>query len=175
MNPLDEWKDSRLALVSRLLGLYLLLGVWSLALVGRLVYLQIFKSDEYRLKAEQQQMGFIELSPIRGDILDRHLDELAISIKMDSLFAHPKEVRKPLLTAKVLALILREHEQELYKKLITDRAFVYLARKIPPRQADQVRRLNLPGVYFQEETKRVYPGRELSAHVLGFVGVDNEG
>ena len=175
MNPLDEWKDSRLTLVSRLLGLYLLLGVWSLALVGRLVHLQIFKSDEYRLKAEQQQMGFIELSPIRGDILDRHLDELAISIKMDSLFAHPKEVREPLLTAKALAPILQEHEQELYKKLITDRAFVYLARKIPPRQADQIRRLNLPGVYFQEETKRVYPGRELSAHVLGFVGVDNEG
>ena len=66
MKSLDKWKKHRIALLSRLLGLYLFLGVWSLTLVGRLVYLQIFKSEEYRLKAEQQQIGYIELSPKRG-------------------------------------------------------------------------------------------------------------
>jgi cell division protein FtsI (penicillin-binding protein 3) len=175
MKSLDKWKKHRIALLSRLLGLYLFLGVWSLTLVGRLVYLQIFKSEEYRLKAEQQQIGYIELSPKRGDILDRHLDELAISVKIDSVFVHPEEVLEPLLTARALAPLLEKHEQELYQVLISDRPFVYLARKIPPRQAQQIRRLNLPGVYFQEETGRIYPGRELAAHVLGFTGLDNEG
>jgi cell division protein FtsI (penicillin-binding protein 3) len=174
MKSLDKWKKHRIALLSRLLGLYLLLGVWSLTLVGRLVHLQIFKSEEYRLKAEQQQIGYIELSPKRGDILDRHLDELAISVKIDSVFVHPEEVLEPLLTARALAPLLEKHEQELYQVLISDRPFVYLARKIPPRQAQQIRRLNLPGVYFQEETGRIYPGRELAAHVLGFTGLDNE-
>lgn len=175
MKSLDKWKKHRIALLSRLLGLYLFLGVWSLTLVGRLIDLQIFKSEEYRLKAEQQQIGYIELSPKRGDILDRHLDELAISVKVDSVFVHPEEVLEPLRTARALAPFLEKHEQELYQVLISDRPFVYLARKIPPRQAQEIRRLNLPGVYFQEETGRIYPGRELAAHVLGFTGLDNEG
>jgi len=175
MKSLNRWKKHRIAVLSRLLGLYLLLGVWSLTLVGRLVYLQIFKSEEYRLKAEQQYFGYIELSPKRGDILDRHLDELAISVKIDSVYVHPREVLEPLSTARALAPLLERQEQELYQVLISHRPFVYLARKIPPRQAQQIRRLKLPGVYFQEETGRIYPGRELAAHVLGFTGVDNEG
>ena len=175
MTSLDRWKKHRIALLSRVLVLYLFLGVWSLTLVGRLVYLQLFKSEEYRLKAEQQQIAYIELSPKRGDILDRHLDALAISVTIDSVFVHPREVLEPLQTARVLAPFLEKHEQELYQVFISDRPFVYLARKIPPRQAQQIRRLNLPGVYFQEETGRIYPGRELAAHVLGFTGLDNEG
>jgi len=162
MKSLNRWKKHRTAVLSRLLGLYLLLGLWSLTLVGRLVYLQIFKSEEYRLKAEQQHFGFIELSPKRGDILDRHLDELAISVKIDSVYVHPREVLEPLRTARALAPLLEKQEQELYQVLISDRSFSYLARKIPPRQAQQIRRLNLPGVYFQEETGRIYPGRELA-------------
>ena len=173
MKSLNRWKKHRTAVLSRLLGLYLLLGLWSLTLVGRLVYLQVFKSEEYRLKAEQQHFGYIELSPKRGDILDRHLDELAISVKIDSVYVHPREVLEPLRTARALAPLLEKHEQELYQVLISDRPFVYLARKIPPRQAQQIRELNLPGVYFQEETGRIYPGRELAAHVLGFTGLDN--
>ena len=175
MNPLDEWKNSRLNLLNRLLVVYLLLAVWIVLLAGRLVQLQIVKSGEYQLKAEQQQIGFIEFSPKRGEILDRHLDELAISVEIDSIFTHPREVREPVLAAKSLADILKLNEQELYKKLIADRPFAYLARKIPPRQAEQIRALNLSGVYLQREPKRLYPGRELAANVLGFVGVDNEG
>ena len=163
------------SLIYRLLGIYLLLGVWSLILVGRLVQLQLYNSPEYRLKAEQQQIGFIELSPQRGDILDRHLDELAISVRIDSVFAHPREVVEPLLAARALAGVLEKDEHELYQRLIGDRPFVYLGRKIPPRQAEQVRELALEGIYFQEETKRFYPGRDLAAHVLGFTGLDNEG
>ena len=175
MKPLDRWKGSRVTLTHRLLGVYLLFLVWTVALAGRLAYLQIYKSDEYFVKAEQQQIGFIELSPKRGDILDRHLDSLAISVKIDSVFAHPREIREPLVTAQALAPILEQDEHDLYKRLVSDRAFTYLARKIPPRQSKQIRELQLGGIYFQQETNRVYPGRELAAHVLGFVGVDNEG
>ena len=175
MKSFNKWTTTQLALLNRLLVVYLLLAVWVVALAGRLVHLQIFNGEEYHLKAQQQQIGFIELSPLRGDILDRHLDELAISIKIDSVFANPRAVQEPLLTAKLLSPLLQEHQQKLYEKLIADRAFVYLARKIPPRQAEQIKELNLAGIYFQQETKRVYPARELAAHVLGFVGLDNEG
>ena len=175
MNPLDEWKKTRHTLIHRLLGAYLIFALWLLGLTGRLIYLQVYKSEEYRLKAVQQQAGFIELSPKRGDIVDRHLDPLAISVTIDSIFTHPRKVNEPLATARTLAPILQQKEQQLYEKLLSKERFVYLARKVPPRQAERIRKLDLAGVYFQEETKRVYPGRELAAHVLGFVGLDNEG
>ena len=175
MKSLDEWKKTRHTLIHRLLGAYLIFALWLLGLSGRLIYLQIYKSEEYRLRAVQQQVGFIDLSPKRGDIVDRHLDPLAISVTIDSIFAHPQKVNEPLATARILAPILQLEEHHLYKKLISRERFVYLARKLPPRQAEKIRKLDLGGIYFQEETKRVYPGRELAAHVLGFVGLDNEG
>ena len=175
MNSKDKWKNSQIQLTHRLLGIYLLFLVWAITLAGRLAYLQIYKTDEYFLKAEQQQVGFLELSPKRGDILDRNLDALAMSIKVDSVFAHPREVLQPLVTAQKLAPILEQDEHKLYKKLASGKAFTYLARKIPPRQSEQIKTLNLQGIGFQKETSRIYPGRELAAHVLGFVGIDNEG
>lgn len=175
MNPKDKWKDSQIQLTHRLLGIYLLFLVWAITLAGRLAYLQIYKTDEYFLKAEQQQVGFLELRPKRGDILDRNLDALAMSIKVDTVFAHPREILKPLITAQKLAPILEQDEHKLYKKLSSGKVFIYLARKITPRQSEQIKTLNLQGIGFQKETSRIYPGRELAAHVLGFVNIDNEG
>lgn len=175
MNSKDKWKDSQIQLTHRLLGVYLLFLVWTITLAGRLAYLQIYKTDEYFLKAEQQQVAFRELSPKRGDILDRNLDALAMSIKVDTVFAHPREILKPLITAQKLAPILEQDEHKLYKKLSSGKVFIYLARKITPRQSEQIKTLNLQGIGFQKETSRIYPGRELAAHVLGFVDIDNEG
>ena len=168
-------KTLKSKLVPRLLIVYFLLACWSVILLFRLVSLQILESDKYRLQAEQQRIGFVELSHRRGDILDRHLQELAISVQTDSVFAHPQHLRDPLQTAEVLAPILGQEKEELYKKLITHRAFVYLARKIPPQRAEQIRKLDLDGIGFQKEEKRVYPNRQMAAHVLGFVGIDNDG
>ncbi|MGH9341435.1 MAG: penicillin-binding protein [Acidobacteriota bacterium] len=161
--------------LARLVIIYGSVLLWGVLVLTRLVQLQVVRSADYRLQAQQQQIGYIELSPRRGDILDRHLGELAISVQMESVFAHPREVSDPAAASELLAPILGQHRHEIYKKLISDRSFVYLARKIPPRQTEQIAALKLSGVYLHEESKRVYPGRELAAHILGFVGMDNEG
>ena len=168
-------KTLRSGLVSRLLFVYFLLACWSILLFSRLFSLQVLERDKYRLLADQQRIGFVELSHRRGDILDRHLEELAISVQMDSVFAHPHQLRDPIETAEAMAPILGQEKEELYKKLISKPPFVYLARKIPPQQAAQIRKLKLAGIGFQQEGKRVYPNREMAAHVLGFAGLDNEG
>ncbi len=175
MSPPNAPKSQKYTLSCRLLVVYLLIFGWSSAVLSRLFYLQLFKGEEFRLLARQQQFGFVELSPKRGDVLDRHLEELAISVRMESVFAHPKEVSNSLKAAQLLAPILEQNVQEVYEKLISERSFVYIVRKISPRQAEQIRALKLTGVYFHKESKRVYPGRELASHVLGFVGLDNEG
>lgn len=168
-------KKFKRLLLRRLLIAYFVLACWTLGLFARLVYLQVLEKDHYRLQAKGQREGFVDVSRRRGDILDRHLEELAISVQMGSVFAHPSQLGDPLKAAQVLAPILRQHTEEVYKKLIAKRTFVYLARKISPRQAEKIRRLDLRGIHFQKEDKRVYPNRQLASHVLGFVGVDNDG
>ncbi len=173
--PDNQRPDLNLTFVRRLLTVYGFLFIWSLLILARLVYLQIFQGEHYRLQAEQQRIGYMELSPKRGDILDRHLGELAISVEVQSVYAHPKEVVDALDAANRCSKILKVDKHEIYKKLISDRTFVYLDRKISPRRAKLIRQLKLPGIYFHKENKRVYPGREHAAHALGFVGVDNNG
>jgi cell division protein FtsI (penicillin-binding protein 3) len=176
MNERDEKRKARSVLLNRLLIVYLLVAVWGLCLTARLVQLQVFQHQVYRQLAEEQRIGFVELNASRGDIVDRHLEPLALSVETESLFAHPtlKTVSDPMRAAELLAPILQQQKQEIYKKLVSEAKFVYLARRISPRQALQVRQLNLAGLYFQKESQRAYPGRETACHVLGFVG-DNKG
>ena len=54
-------------------------------------------------------------------------------------------------------------------------SFVWIARKVPPDKKEAVEALNLKGIYFQKENQRVYPKRDLAAHVLGFVDLDEKG
>ena len=61
------------------------------------------------------------------------------------------------------------------KKLRRRGAFVYLVRQMSPDEARRVRDLQLPGITFLKESRRYYPKRELAAHVLGYVGLDNVG
>lgn len=171
----DDRSCAKSILLRRLFLVYLILLAGCTGLISRLVYLQIFQHHQYRLLARTQQGGFIELAPRRGAILDRHLEELAVSVRADSVSCNPKQVRDPLKAARQLATLLSSPAQDLYEKLVSEKTFVYLKRKIDPRVAQQVRRLELPGIFIHEESRRVYPSRELASHVLGFVGVDNEG
>jgi len=63
----------------------------------------------------------------------------------------------------------------LESRLQAPGSFVWIARKLPPEKAEAVKALNLKGVYFQKENERFYPKRELAAHVLGFVDMDEKG
>ncbi len=159
----------------RLFGLAALLLFWALVIFCRLVQLQIFQHDILFQKAQQQQQGYVEIAPRRGDILDRNLEELAVSVAMDSVYCHPKELEEPWLAAQQLASILGLQPESLYEKFLAGPRFVYIKRKITPREGEQVRALGLRGVYFQKESKRFYPSQELASHVVGFVGTDNAG
>src|SRR6185437_9884417 len=64
---------------------------------------------------------------------------------------------------------------ELRARFHASRTFCWVARKVDADASDRVRALNLRGIYFQKESKRFYPKRELAAQVLGYVGMDDEG
>lgn len=163
------------SLRSRALLLLALFVSALLALTGRLVYLQILRHDELARLAERQHSKTITLRPKRGPILDRTGEALAVSSQAESLYALPARIADAPGVARRLAPLLQEAPAEVEKRLRAERSFVWLKRKLPPPTAAAIRSLGEPGLGFVEESLRLYPNRELAAHVLGFEGVDGRG
>lgn len=159
----------------RILILVSILLVWCGLIAGRLVMLQILRYGEFTQRAARQQMRTIDVSPRRGVIYDRSGHELAMTIAVDSAFAVPSEMPDPAMAAGILAKVLGGSPKEMLAKLESSRNFVWVARRLDAPLANRLRSLNLKGIYFQKETKRFYPKRELAAQVLGYVGIDDEG
>jgi len=158
--------------------LYLLMGMlcfWVLAIAGRLVQLQVVEYGEFAQRAQRQQQRTIEVAPKRGVIYDRNGQELAMSVRVDSVFAVPSEIPDQATAASLLANVLGTDSEDILTRLKSSRAFCWIARKLDAPTADRIRALNLRGIYFQKESKRFYPNRELAAQALGYVGLDDEG
>jgi len=159
----------------RWLVVWVLAVVWMAAVLGRLSYLQLFCYSEYFAKAQRQQQRTFEISPKRGPIYDRKGRELAVSLPMDSCFGDPGEIKDAAMVARLLSPILNLPADELETKIRDAKTPVRLARKVPPETVQRVQDMNLRGVFFQKEYRRVYPQHELAPHVLGYVNVDEKG
>ena len=155
------------------------LFLWSAAIEGRLVYLQVIAHDELVSAAENQQSRTIPAPAKRGDIFDRNGRLLAYSVDADSVFAVPSEISNPDETAAALCVALRDcttkERAELTEKLSKRKPFAYVKRRISPQQAERIAALKLDAILFRTESRRYYPNSELAAHLLGYVGTDNEG
>ncbi|HMD06218.1 MAG TPA: penicillin-binding protein [Candidatus Acidoferrum sp.] len=149
--------------------------LWIGAVFGRLTYLQLFRHSDYLARALRQQQRSFEITPERGAIYDRNGRPLAMSIPVDSAFAVPSEIADENLAARLLSGVVNKPQEEIEARLESSRSFAWIARKLPPEKADAISKLNLKGIYLQKENQRFYPKRDLAAHVLGFVDVDEKG
>ena len=158
---------------SRLMALLILacFGV----LIGRSFYLQVLRNDFLQEKGESRYKRELEISASRGRIADRNGDVLAISTPMKSVWAVPAEARLSPQQIKQLAAVLEMDVKELTRKLASDKSFVFLQRQLPPEIGERVAALKLPGVGLDKEYRRYYPTGEMTAHVVGFTGVDDKG
>src|SRR6202451_1688327 len=154
----------------RWLVVWVLAVVWIAVVIGRLSYLQLFSYSEYLAKAQRQQERIFEISPMRGPIYDRKGRELAVSLPMDSVFGDPAEITDVETVSRLLSRVLPVPADDLEEK-----SPVRLARKLSPEIVQRITDMNLKGVFFQKENRRVYPQRELAASVLGYVDVDEKG
>ena len=155
------------------------LVLWVLAIEVRLIVLQVVQHGELVARAERQQMSTVPAPAKRGEIFDRNGRLLAYSVDADTIYAVPTEITDPGKTAAALCDALddctRKAREELRERLAQNRNFVYVRRRATPMQAKRVAALSLEGIAFRKESKRFYPNRELAAHLLGYVGVDNVG
>jgi cell division protein FtsI (penicillin-binding protein 3) len=155
------------------------LAAWSAAIEARLVYLQVSRHDELTSRAERQQLRTVATAAKRGEILDRNGRVLAYSVDAESIYAVPTDIADPEKAVSALCDALdncnsREREA-IADRIRRGRAFAYVRRQVSPDEARRVAALGLDGIGFMKESRRFYPNKELAAHVLGYVGIDNNG
>lgn len=172
-NRRQRWFRARVAF----LGMCLM--AIAIVVVVRAFHLQVSSGDRLRQMAEGQHLRRLRVSPRRGAIYDRHGAELAVSADVDSVYANPKRLRAmdqdPKTVARRLARILDVDAERLESRLSSDRYFVWIDRRVTPREASRVRELGIPGVELTIESRRYYPNRHLAAHLLGFADIDGRG
>jgi cell division protein FtsI (penicillin-binding protein 3) len=164
---------------ARVLFVALALIGWMFLIGARLVHLQVTQHEDLAARARKQQMGAIETSPTRGQLLDREGRELARSIDTESFFADPSEIDSPEVTARRIASVTDLDRASLAQRLNeakdSNKKFIWIVRRLDEQTAAKLDALNLNGVYSRKEPKRYYPNDSLAAHVLGFVGTDEVG
>ncbi len=169
----------RLTLQSRVLSVTIVLALWVAAIVTRLVFLQVVAHADLVARAERQQKRTQEAVAKRGDILDRRGHLLATSVDADTIYAVPSEIADAgdavAKLCRAFTDCTRKERAALIEKLAQQRAFVYVRRQVSPELAARVAALKLEGIGFLKESRRFYPNRELAAHLLGWVNIDNKG
>ena len=152
------------------------LGFGFALLAGRAVYLQAVETDFLQEKGEARYARVMEIAATRGRVLDRNGEALAVSTPVKSVWAIPGDVDAGDRERRKLASLLAMQKIELDKRLGDgSKDFVYLKRQIPPETASAVQDLGLNGIHQHVEYRRYYPGGEVTAHVIGFTGVDDAG
>ncbi len=151
-------------------------------LVARAAYIQVVEPDMLVEQGDMRSLRVKSAEVMRGMILDRNGEELAVSVPVESIYADSKVVMQANSKNDVrrwyaLAEMLQMTPEELTKKIATDpkKRYVYLQRQASPATADYIRKLKVPGIYFKQEAKRYYPAGEVAAHVVGFTNVDDHG
>ncbi|MBI6545989.1 MAG: penicillin-binding protein 2 [Cyanobacteria bacterium NC_groundwater_1444_Ag_S-0.65um_54_12] len=159
----------------RIRWLQVLVWLAGALLCGRLAYLQIWEADHLGKLARAQRTKRIDLASLRGEIVDRNGQELAVSVEAWSVYAQPAELKaSPAVIAAKLSPLVGISPQKLAETL-RDRHWCWIARQQENAVAQQVRALKLAGIGLVRETRRVYPKGELAATLIGFVGIDNQG
>ncbi|MBI3252324.1 MAG: penicillin-binding protein [Candidatus Omnitrophica bacterium] len=160
---------------TRLFFIFFLFLLFLFCLLLRLGFLQIWKSSKYQSLARNQSRAIIEMQPARGRIVDSKGRDLALDIRLDSLYAVSREIKNKDAVSAALSRILGIGRGEIFNRLDRDKLFVWVARKISPAKAEAVKRLKIEELEFVKESQRVYPKGDTACHLVGFTDIDNEG
>jgi cell division protein FtsI (penicillin-binding protein 3) len=146
-----------------------------LVIAGRAFWLQGVQGAKLASEAAYQQTDVVTVPGLRGSVLDRFGNPLAVSEDAKTIYATPYQVKKPGQTAEKLASILGLESDEVLKSLTEHSGFSYVAHKVDLPSAARVARLELPGIGELPDSRRTYPQGDLAAQTIGVVGDENQG
>ncbi len=138
---------------------------------GRLIQLGSYVSDS-AIEGVERDI----ITATRPPLLDRNGLEMAVDIRVPSLFAEPRRIVDVEEAVQKLRTVLPDLEEEwLRRRLTGDKGFVWVKRELTPAIQDRIFQLGIPGLDFVTESKRFYPSGQEASHVLGAVNIDNQG
>jgi len=149
-----------------------------------LVMLAIFGIVAYRLTqyGQAQPATMIEgrerdaIEASRPALLDRNGLDLAVDIRVPSIFGEPRRIVDVEEAVAELRSVLPElDEGELRNRLTGGKGFVWIKREVSPAIRDRIMGLGLPGIDYLTESKRFYPGGTESSHLVGTTNIDSQG
>jgi len=144
-------------------------------LIYRLFQIQVAEGSKLNELARKEHITSYVLDGKRGIIFDRNLKKLAVNVESKSLFAIPYKIQEPNEVAAKLSESIDLKQQNIRELLEKEKYFVWIKRKLPQVQYEEIRKMEIEGLDFVTENKRYYPRDFLAANLLGFVGVDNQG
>ena len=151
------------------------LGLACATLVWQSIDRQVLQTAFLQEQGERRYLRVTEVDASRGVITDRNGEPLAISTPVKTVAANPRRLQADAQTIGALATTLDMDPDRLRRMLSTDRAFVYLRRRVNPDLADAVGKLELEGIDLISEYRRFYPSGEVTAHMVGFTNIDDQG
>ena len=177
MNGSSSGFGTRRAVV---LGVFFLL---LLVLVARAFQLQVLDRSFYQKQGDVRQIRTLPMAAHRGMLLDRNGEPLAVSSPIDSIWADPQELAnyedKLDLLGYAIEMDPNRLRDMINKGVERGREFIYLRRHVHPRTAKALQAIKdrgqIKGVNIQREYGRYYPSGEITAHVLGFNNIDDQG
>lgn len=154
-----------------------IMAACALLLVARAVKLQVMDTEFLQGEGEARFLRQVEIPAMRGSIVDRNGEPLAVSTPVESVWAHPGELLQAADRIPMLAGVLDQDAEAIERRLTqrADREFVWIIRRIAPDLAERVRELDIPGVFLQREYRRFYPTAEVSSQIVGFTNIDEVG
>lgn len=139
------------------------------------VSLQILNRDKAFRIAQKQHHNSYTLLPKRGNILDRNNRNLATNINTQSIYINPNSIKEPEEFARKLSKKTNLSYREALSYAVSKRSFIWLKRLAEPELVQGIKELDLEGIGFIDEPKRVYPNGHLLGQVLGFTNIDSKG
>ena len=157
--------------------LFLIILLMFLFIVLRVAYIQLISYEKLSILASDLWSRDLPIEANRGLILDRNGVILADNLTTTSLVLIPNQIKDKETTSKELASILGVSKEEMDKHVnkISSIERVHPEGRLSYEVADKISSLELPGVYLVKEAKRYYPYGTTLSHVLGYVGIDNQG
>lgn len=149
-----------------------------ICIVLRVFYIQVFQYDKLNSLAESLWSRELPITADRGEILDRNGKVLATNITTTSLVIIPNQITNAEEVAKSLSEILNSDYEDMLKHVTKKTSIERVhpeGRQLSYEVASKIDELGFDGVYLVKESKRYYPYGQVLSHVLGYVGIDNQG
>ena len=173
----SQLSPSSLSLSARRIAWVMMFLCVLFGLLGYRVYkIQVLQKDKLEDLVKRSQYFQRRLQAQRGNIYDRHLGALAMSVEVSSLGANPRALSQELRTAKLLSEALSLPAPDIFAKLTQDSYFVWLKRQLTDKEVKAISHLPFyKDLRIEKERQRVYPNGRLASHLLGGVGSDGKG